>query len=488
MSAPSTRTPQDVVPFYKCRREPDVLSASRLQGDSLQSWNARLGALSLGSSLPDLIRVAGPINVSIVESVTICVTDLAGANMNVSLPDPLAMPASEGGLAANGFIKTILHFSSGIFTLNVTDEINGVVTAIPNGQSSSWIYEGHAWIPFAGSATGGGGGGSVTLAETLHQTAIPALGQEPTTSGLFPQPTAIEGLRATLNLDLGSVNLPERFPSLAGFVGPIGITGVENAAGAGGGQTITIRGGAGTLPASSQGGGVNLISGDGILTSGPINVTTGSGPVTGGIDLVSGNTTPGGTTSGAIKLQSGAGILSSGDVTLISGGALLAGGFSGTISMTTGGSDDQSGRVILGTGSSTTTRSGHIVLTTGPSVTPTTAGEVVVGEKVQTDSGKHVIVEQLTPGLATNATGNVQQPNSSDVAGQVVILPNASSDVIFTSFFSFPPFVVISGVDPTFSLIPPTLQLVSTDRFRVRNQNGVNLTVNYHIIGGLSHV
>lgn len=382
MSTPSSRTPNDVLTYYKAKRYPDVVSASQMHGDSLQSWNSRLGALSVGSATPDFITAVGPTDVSLVEAVTVCDTTTSPGAITVTLPDP-ALVAGQC-VVKNGFVKTVVH-TAGLLGVDVFEAISGVTTTLATGASATWIYERGAWIVLAGSSVPPS---AVDLGTVIHT----AVAQSTSSNGLYTTNDAwIYGRRAVLNLDDGLTSQSTRLAALAPTPtttplggGSVGLHGVSyDATSAPGlfGESITVQGGS-TRALGAQGGDVTIEGGEGNDTVGGSVFIVGGGVVD---PLASG---------GRISIDTVSGNRKSGNISATTGDS---GDQSGHIECTTGQSQNPSEgtgfiRLITGepTGGFLGATSGDILLMTGQNANANGAdtGPIVIesGEVTQTNS------------------------------------------------------------------------------------------------------
>lgn len=278
--------------------------------------------------------------------------------------------------------------------------------------------------------------------------------------------TYIQGLQATLNLDLEGADLP---PLGAGNVGLGG-----NTVSVGNGNTITIAGGNSTDVGGFNGGGVDIFSGRGAAvggSSGSIRMITDNADQTSGLIRIRTGQVFSllGTKSGKIELQTGECERGSGDIEIITGPSDYS------VVPPPPAPANRSGDIWLRTGNclnaSSQQRSGHIYVCTGDEIGSNEIGEIVLTQQndgvIGTGTqGVHVVSLQTTSPLGATA-------GSSDTAGQVVVDPASTLVVGFRSRYAVAPIVVISSVDAGALLAPPLLGGIVTTGFTITNPNAL---------------
>jgi hypothetical protein len=450
MSTPSTRSPSDVYPYLKGSRAPDVLSAQRMQAQTVTTSIARVGSLCVGSNSPELISAVGPSDVSLIEAVTLCETTTAGAPITVTIP------SGGGGSVSAGFVKTIVH-TGGASSVTVSVPAQALSVVLAADETVSFIWENNAWFQTNGGAGGGGGGGVLT-----GDPYVLTLNRAPDLSvvGIVSANVSVlAGANFHFQLQDSSASDGASLIMEAGTAAPAGDTFSGGSlllsagpSGDGNGGSIVLTSGEnqnGGVGSTGHGGPISIITGDsqGSGNSGDLTLQCGTanGTGSGGSILVTAGASPNGGSSGGIQLYCGLSSTGNGGSFIVQSGTSAVLGNGGDVAIsagnaTTGDAGDfyiNAGNASTGAGGSINILAGQsglgggaagdVTVNAGNTYDTTTAGAVLItgGNAAGNATGGRVTIS----GGATSTVAGQQAGNVVVVGGPGLHGPSAGGDV-----------------------------------------------------------
>lgn len=420
---------------------------ANVTGGSEEVWVAVVSSNPASASGGGTLAQAIAASVAATESITL-LGDLSQDGGDVSLVGASAVGATDAGG------DVILTGGAG----GTTSGTNGAVT-ITSGASSGSAATGTVAIRSANKTSGAAGSGSLTLGTGTTSANSQTSGSVSITSG-----NASGSSSST-----GAVTIASGSPTNGG--GPSGSVSLQSGA-----ATFTAVSGSCTVGTGTS---VRGSTGGLTLRTGAITSNIGGVRTTGSISM----------TTGA---HSGSGSGGTGSITIATG-ADGVGDDSGSITLVTGtpSSGSKSGAVVVSSGaaaaSHATLHPGHVYLQPGAlggTLTSTHAvGEVVVGGS-QTNTGRHLVVQQGTAPTVTNGGQTAGFSALSDAAGTVTAT-DVNCTVTFAHAYELPPHVGITyyaggagtGVE---------LDEVLAGSFRVVCAAGTE-TFTYIVLGGTPH-
>lgn len=422
---------------------------ANVTGGSEEVWVAVVSSNPASASGGGTLAQAIAASVAATESITL-LGDLSQDGGDVSLVGASAVGATDAGG------DVILTGGAG----GTTSGTNGAVT-ITSGASSGSAATGTVAIRSANKTSGAAGSGSLTLGTGTTSANSQTSGSVSITSGNASGSTS----------STGAVTIASGSPTNGG--GPSGSVSLQS-----GNATFTAVSGSCTVGTGTSvrgnTGGLTLRTGaitsnnGGVKTSGSISMTTGA--------------------------HSGSGSGGTGSITIATG-ADNTGDESGSITLVTGAPSggSNSGAVVVSTGAASSSHAslhpGHVYLrpgSVGGSVTSTHAvGEVVIGGS-QTNTGRHMVVQQATAPTVTNGAKASGFSELSDAAGTITA-DGTSTDVTvtFTHTYEAPPHVCVTFYAGG-SAGSVQLDQVLAGSFRVFCTNMVE-TFTYFVMGGTPH-